>query len=130
MKKIGINPNIFEEAKSNFIETLIKAIDKEQIKNVLIDQYGIPSVVSVKINHCDLLSYNNKIAYRLEFESSMLLSCLIDDGGNLLDDIVQIPESVSIDKNHVNQPNLKHKPRGLKFNLIRNAESVNKNWTR
>ena len=97
MKKITIDPNILKKAKSQFIETVITAVNQEQIKDVVVEKYGLASINGINIKNGDILSHNNKITYRLEFETTILLSCLLDSEVNLIDGVSQISVDNSTD---------------------------------
>jgi uncharacterized protein YjbI with pentapeptide repeats len=97
MKKNNIDNHILEQAKSEFIEKIITAVNQEQIKDVVVEKYGIKSINSINIKNGDIISHNSQIAYRLEFETTILLSCILDSDGNLLDEISQISVDSSAD---------------------------------
>jgi len=97
IKKVNLDSNIMEKAKSKFIEKVITAFDQEQIKDVVVEQYGITSINDINIKNGDILSNNNQIVYRLEFETTILLSCILDSEGNILDGISQISADSSTD---------------------------------
>jgi len=98
MKKINIDPDILEKAKSKFMETVITAVNQEQIKDVVVEKYGLASINGINIKNGDFLSHNNQIAYRIEFETTILLSCLLDSEGNLIDGVSQISVDSSKDE--------------------------------
>jgi uncharacterized protein YjbI with pentapeptide repeats len=90
MKKNRIDSHILEQAKSEFIEKIITAVNKEHIKDIIVEKYGSKSINSINIKNGDIFSHNSQIAYRLEFETTILLSCILDSDGNLLDEISQV----------------------------------------
>ena len=102
MKKVKFDSNILEKAKSKFIETVITAINQEQIKGVVGEKYSLASINGINIKNGDILSYNNQIAFRLEFETTILLSCVLDSEGNLIDGVSQIAPDISKDTKEKN----------------------------
>ena len=109
MKKIRFDSKILETAKSKFIDKIITAVNQEDIKDVVVDKFGIASINSINIKNGDIFIYNNKIAFRLEFEATTSLSCILDSEGNLLEDISQISvdSPADVKKNKWSEPKIK-----------------------
>jgi uncharacterized protein YjbI with pentapeptide repeats len=123
-KTIVIDARLVEEAKTKFIKDIMTAVNPEQIKDAVIEQFGISSIESIKIENGDIFSHKNQIAFRLEFATKILLSCIIDRNGNFIDDIAQATGSRLMDNNGEKSSDLEKSGNGHIVELTDSLEQI------
>jgi hypothetical protein len=75
---------VVEDAKRELIEKIKSNIDLDQVKAICREQYGIQMIEGLDLNHGDIVSYNDQVAYRLDFDIRFSMSVLLDNEGNCI----------------------------------------------
>ena len=84
MSTITVGTQVVEDAKRELIEKLKSNIDLDQVKAICKDQYGIEMIEGIDLNHGDIVSHNDQVAYKLDFDIRFSMSVLIDNEGNCI----------------------------------------------
>jgi hypothetical protein len=84
MRTITVGTHVVEEAKRELVEKLKSNIDLDQVKAICKEQLGIEMIEAVDFKHGDIVSNNDQVAYRLDFDIRFSMSMLIDSEGNCI----------------------------------------------
>ena len=84
MSTITVDTHVVENAKRELIEKLKSNIDLDQVKATCNEQYGIEMVEGIDLKNGDIVSHNNQVAYRLDFDIRFSMFMLIDNEGNCI----------------------------------------------
>jgi uncharacterized protein YjbI with pentapeptide repeats len=101
-----VDHGLVEKAVREFFDKVKSDIRFDQVKTICKDQNGIESIDKIDFEYGEIVTHNDQVAFKLNFEISYNLSLLIDQLGNY---IISFPEKKSnnfgeklIEKSHVN----------------------------
>lgn len=83
MTKIA-NPDMISTAKQELIDRIKQAIDIEGVRRILEFQHNMEIGENIEVSGGDVMVYNNKLVYRMDFEVLFSLSVLFDNEGNYI----------------------------------------------
>ncbi|CCK81605.1 hypothetical protein [Desulfobacula toluolica] len=78
------NPEIIQESEKEFIDTINAELDWEAIEKLLLEKHGFTLQDEIDYKDGDLVVYNNKIAYKFDFEIKVPLSVIFNRQGECL----------------------------------------------
>lgn len=82
MNRVTVSAQVLEDAKHELIEKLKSNIDLDQVKSICREQYGLEAIEGLDIRNGDIVSHNDQVAFRLDFEIRTMMSVFIDKEGN------------------------------------------------
>ncbi|SDU64642.1 hypothetical protein [Desulfobacula phenolica] len=78
------NSEIIQESEKEFIDTINAELDWEAIEKLLLEKHGFTLQDEIDYKDGDLVVYNNKIAYKFDFEIKVPLSVIFNRQGECL----------------------------------------------
>lgn len=85
-------PDNIRAGEQELINTIMKELNSEIIESIA---SGRLAVNNLEFRNGDMVVHNNRIAYKMEFQTSLSISVLFDREGNLIDEIGDNPEEES-----------------------------------
>lgn len=78
------NPEIIQESEKDFIDTINAELDWEAIEKLLLEKHNFTLQEEIDYKDGDLVVYNDKIAYKFDFEIKVPLSVIFNRQGECL----------------------------------------------
>jgi hypothetical protein len=103
MSTITVGTQVVEDAKRELIEKLKSNIDQDQVKAICSEQYGIEMIEGIDLNHGDIVSHNDQVAYRLNFDIRFSISVLIDNEGNYISTSIESNDQPSTPEDRIEE---------------------------
>ena len=82
----SVNPDKIESAVTNFINQVKSDINVDQVKARCKQQPDIEKIAKVEFVRGDIVTHNDRVAFKLDYKISYKLSLLLDRKGNLIMD--------------------------------------------
>jgi len=79
------NPETIQESEKEFIDTINAELDWEAIEKMLLEKHNFTLQEEIDYKDGDLVVYNDKIAYKFDFEIKVPLSVIFDRQGECLE---------------------------------------------
>lgn len=80
----AINPDMIDEAVIDMVEKLKSKIQLDLVKSICKRKHGIENIDKIDFENGDLVTHNDRVAFKLDFKISHKVSLLIDRKGNFL----------------------------------------------
>ncbi|MGD9079293.1 MAG: pentapeptide repeat-containing protein [Desulfobacterales bacterium] len=80
----AINPDMIDEAVIGMVEKLKPNIQLDLVKSICKHKHGIEKIDKIDFENGDLVTHNDRVAFKLDFKISHKVSLFIDRKGNLL----------------------------------------------
>jgi uncharacterized protein YjbI with pentapeptide repeats len=80
----AVKPAIIEEAINGMIEKVKSNIKFDQLKAICKHQHFMESIVKIDFNKGDLVTHNDQVAFKLDFNITYNLSLVVDRKGNFI----------------------------------------------
>jgi hypothetical protein len=103
MSRVTITAQVVEAAKRELIEKLKSNIDLDQVKAICRQQYGIEKIEGIDIKNGDIVSHNNQVAYRLDFDVHFSMPMLIDGEGNCTSTLTESGDELPTSEDHIEE---------------------------
>ncbi len=84
MDTITIGEHVIGDSIRDLVEKIISNIDLEQVRAVCKEKYGIETVENIDFKNGDIVTHNDQVAFKLDFEIRFVLPMLIDRQGNCI----------------------------------------------
>jgi len=79
-----INPDMIDEAVIDMVEKVKSNIHLDLVKAICKHKHGIEKIDKIDFENGDIVTHNDRVAFKLDFKISYNLSLLIDRKGNFL----------------------------------------------
>ena len=79
------NPEIIQESEKEFIDTINAELDWDAIEKMLLEKHSFTLQDEIDYKNGDLIVYNDKIAYKFDFEIKVPLSVIFNRQGECLE---------------------------------------------
>lgn len=79
------NPESIQESEKEFIDTINAELDWEAIEKMLLEKHNFTLQEEIDYKEGDLIVYNDKIAYKFDFEIKVPLSVVFNREGECLE---------------------------------------------
>lgn len=79
------NPELIQESEKEFIDTINAELDWEAIEKLLMQKHKIALQDEVDYKNGDMVVFDNRIAYKFDFEIKVPLSVVFNRQGECLD---------------------------------------------
>ena len=80
----AINPDMIDEAVIDMVEKVKSNIHLDLVKAICKHKHGIEKIDKIDFENGDIVTHNDRVAFKLDFKISYNLSLLIDRKGNFL----------------------------------------------
>jgi len=80
----AINPDMIDEAVLDMVEKVKSNIQLDLVKAICKHKHGIENIDKIDFENGDLVTHNDRVAFKLDFKISHKFSLLIDRKGNFL----------------------------------------------
>lgn len=80
----AINPDMIDEAVIDMVEKVKSNIQLDLVKAICKHKHGIENIDKIDFENGDIVTHNDRIAFKLDFKISHKFSLLIDRKGNFL----------------------------------------------
>lgn len=84
MTTITFGEHVINDSIRELIEKIKSNIDLEQVRAVCEEQHGIATVENIDLKDGDIVTYQDQIAFKLDFEIRFVLPVMIDRQGNCI----------------------------------------------
>ena len=97
------NHEVIKSGEQELIDTITADLDWESIEDVFSQKHKLKIEDNVEYKKGDIVVYNDRIAYKLEFDVNIVLSVLLDREGNYLavtssGDLAKSPDNSQADE--------------------------------
>lgn len=79
------NPETIQESEKEFIDTINAELDWEAIETMLLEKHNFTLQEEIEYKNGDLVVFNDKIAYKFDFEIKVPLSVIFNREGECLE---------------------------------------------
>ena len=80
----AINPDMIDEAVIDMVEKVKSNIHLDLVKAICKHKHGIEKIDKIDFENGDIVTHNDRVAFKLDFKISYNFSLLIDRKGNFL----------------------------------------------
>jgi predicted ester cyclase len=80
----AIDPDRIDEAVIDMVEKVKSNIQLDLVKAICKHKHGIENIDKIDFENGDLVTHNDRVAFKLDFKITHKLSLLIDRKGNFL----------------------------------------------
>ncbi len=92
------NPEVIKSGEIELIDAITADVDWGAIEKIFTEKHRLRIEEDVEYKNGDIVVYNNKVAYKLEFDIKVALSVLLDRAGNYIS-MSNSGDSETIDEN-------------------------------
>ena len=103
MSTITVGTQVVEDAKRELIEKLKSNIDLDRVKKICSEQHGIEMIEGIDLKHGDIVSHNDQVLYRLDFDIRFSMSVLIDSEGNYISTSIESNDQPSTPEEDIDE---------------------------
>lgn len=80
----AINPDMIDKAVIDLVDKVKSNIQSDLVKAICKHKHGIEKIDKIDFEHGDLVTHNDRVAFKMDFKITCNLSLLIDRKGNIL----------------------------------------------
>ena len=84
MATITFGEHVISDSIRELIEKIKSNIDLEQVRAVCKEQHGIATVENIELKEGDIVTYQDQVAFKLDFDIRFVLPVMIDRRGDCI----------------------------------------------